>query len=68
VSGGTVSLDPSRDFWKNTISCAASGNKQQTKTPTKKSYVFRVTEDEYGSELLCLADAEGETCYKRERN
>lgn len=68
VSDGTVALDPSRDFWKNTNSCAASGNKQQTKTPTKKSYEFRVTEDEYGSELLCLADADGETCYKREKN
>ncbi len=36
VNGSTINLNPSRDFWKNTNSCAASGNKQQTKTPTSK--------------------------------
>lgn len=66
VNGSTISLNPSRDFWKNTNSCAASGNKQQTKTPTRKSLEFRTKTDEYGSELLCLVDGGTETCYKRE--
>lgn len=67
VDGDTIDLNPSRDFWKNGNSCAASGNKQQTKTPTRKSIEFRTTTDEYGSELLCLTDGGAETCYKRER-
>ncbi len=36
TDGSTLLLDPSRDFWKNTKSCAASSNKQQTKTQRKK--------------------------------
>lgn len=66
VSGSTISLNPSRDFWKSGNSCAASGSKQQTKTPTKKTLEFEVREDEYGKTLLCLNDGTGETCYRRE--
>jgi hypothetical protein len=67
VSGSSISLNPSRDLWKNTNSCAASGNKQQTKTPTRKSLEFRSKTDEYGSRLLCLTDSGAETCYQREK-
>ena len=67
VSGSTIELAPSRDFWKNTNSCAASGNKQQLKTPTRKSLEFVTRTDNYGKQLLCLADGSSqETCYKRE--
>jgi hypothetical protein len=67
VDGSTISLSPSRDFWKNTNSCAASGNKETTKTPTKKSLEFGTKTDEYGNELLCLTDGGAETCYRREK-
>ena len=67
VDGSTVSLNPSRDFWKNTNSCAASGNKQTTKTPTRKSLEFVVKNDEYGNDLLCLTESSGETCYRKEK-
>ena len=66
VDGSTINLNPSRDFWKNTNSCAASGNKQTTKTPTRKSLEFEVRDDEYGSRLLCLSEGGSDTCYKRE--
>ena len=66
VDGSTIDLNPSRDFWKNTNSCAASGNKQQTKTPTPKSLEFQVRNDKYGSRLLCLTEGGSETCYKLE--
>lgn len=67
VTGSTINLNPSRDFWKQTNSCAASGNKQQTKTPTKKSLDFQIREDEYGSTLLCTRENGGEeSCFKRE--
>lgn len=67
VDGTTINLNPARDYWKNTNSCAASGNKEQTKTPQKSSLDFRTKQDEYGNQFLCLADSKGETCYKREK-
>ena len=66
VDGSTISLHPARDYWKNTNSCAASGNKEQTKAPTKKTLEFQPKTDEYGNEMLCLADGGAETCYRRE--
>lgn len=66
VDGATLSLNPSRDLWKSGNSCAASGNKQQTKAPTKKSLSFDVRNDEYGKTLLCLNEGTGETCYRKE--
>lgn len=68
VEGSTISLNPSRDFWKSGNSCAASGNKQQTKTPTKTSVSFDIRDDEYGKTLLCLNEGSGETCYRKEDN
>ncbi|HBE83577.1 MAG TPA: hypothetical protein PLN05_04905 [Pyrinomonadaceae bacterium] len=67
VDGSTIDLDPARDFWKSTNSCAASGNKQTAKTPVRKTVEFRQTMDDYGATLLCLNDGTGETCYRREK-
>ena len=66
VEGSTIFLNPSRDFWKNTNSCAASGNKETTKTPTKKSLEFQMRNDEYGAQLMCLNEGGTETCYRKE--
>lgn len=46
VEGSTITLNPSRDSWKSSNSCAASGNKQQTKTPTPKTIEFQTKEDD----------------------
>lgn len=67
VDGSTINLNPSRDFWKNTNSCTASGSKQQTKTPSRKSLEFQTKEDEYGNRLLCLTESGTETCYRKEK-
>ena len=67
VDGSTINLAPARDYWKNTNSCAASSNKEQTKTPTPKTLEFRAKTDEYRHQLLCLTDGSGETCYQREK-
>lgn len=66
VDGSTINLNPSRDFWKNTNSCAASGNKQLTQTPKRKSLEFQIKDDEYGRQLLCVYEGEVETCYRKE--
>jgi hypothetical protein len=68
IDGSSISLDPSRDFWRSTNSCAASGNKEVTKTPTRKTLEFQGKTDDYGNRLLCLTSSEGETCYKQAKN
>jgi len=67
VEGSTIFLNPTKDFWKSTNSCAASGNKQQNKVPVKKTLDFQTKDDEYGNQLLCLTDGEAESCYRREK-
>lgn len=66
VNGSTISFSPSKDFWKNTNSCAPNSNKQQNKVPAKKTAEFEIREDEYGKTLLCLNEGSGETCYRKE--
>lgn len=67
VEGSTIALDSNRDFWKSTNSCAASGNKQQTKPPVKKTISFRRTTNEYNQEMLCIDEGKGETCYRQDK-
>ncbi|MEO8041312.1 MAG: hypothetical protein ABI646_01765 [Acidobacteriota bacterium] len=67
VDGSTIHLNPTRDFWKNTNSCAAIGNKETTKAPLKKSLQFERKEDDYGRQLLCIQDGEANTCYGKEK-
>lgn len=66
VDGSTIYLNPAKDLWKSTNSCAASGNKQQNKVPAKKTLEFAIRNDEYGKQLLCLSDGNSETCFRRE--
>lgn len=65
VVGSEIQLSPARDLWKSTNSCAASGNRQQTKVPVKKSLEFEIRTDEYGAELLCLSENGSETCFRK---
>ena len=67
VEGNSISLNPNRDFWKSTNSCAASGNKEVNKTPTPKTVEFQRKTDDYGNQLLCLTSSDGETCYKKSK-
>ncbi len=68
VNGSTITLSPNRDFWKNTNSCAASGNKTQLKTPKKETVQFEFKNNEYGQRELCITTDTGETCYRRNEN
>lgn len=67
VDGSTIYLNPSRDFWRQGNSCAASGNKETSKAPTKKTLEFELKTDDYGKDLLCIQDGEANTCYGREK-
>ena len=67
VDGSTIYLSPARDFWRSSNSCAASGNKETTKAPTKKTLEFELRQDDYGQDMLCIQDGEASTCYGREK-
>lgn len=67
VDGSTIYLNPARDFWRSGNSCAASGNKESSKAPVKKTLEFERKEDEYGRQLLCIQDGEANTCYGEEK-
>lgn len=67
VEGSTIYLNPAKDFWKSTNSCAASGNKQTTKVPVKKTLEYELKEDDYGKPVLCLADGDSQTCFSRDK-
>ena len=67
VDGSTIYLNPSRDFWRSGNSCAASGNKETTKAPVKKTLEFERKEDSYGQPILCLQDGEANTCYGQDK-
>ena len=66
VEGSTIALNPTRDYWKSTNSCAASATKEVLKDPTSKSVEFKVGTDQYGKQQLCLIDDKGESCYRRD--
>jgi hypothetical protein len=67
VTDGRIDLSPAKDLWKSTNSCAASGNRQQTKTPTPKTVDFERRTDEYGGELLCISEGGAESCFRKEK-
>lgn len=67
VEGSTIYLDPARDYWKSTNSCAASANKERTQAPKKKSLEFQRTTDDYGQPVLCLTEGDARTCYQKDK-
>ena len=66
VDGSTIYLTPSKDYWKSTNSCAASGNKETTRPGTKKTLEFETRKDDWGRDLLCIQDGQAQACYRKE--
>ncbi len=66
ISGSQITLVPSKNFWRNTYSCSPSSNKERDYVLERETYDFRLKTDEYGKTLVCLANAKGESCYRRE--
>lgn len=67
IADRTLTLSPSRDFWKSTNSCLEIGNKKQLRTPQPVVYEFRLKSDETGDRLLCLTGGKYENCFRREK-
>jgi hypothetical protein len=63
-SGSTLTLTPTKNFWRRTNSCAASQNSERNYTLTEETYQWRLKTDEYGKRLICLTNDKGESCYR----
>lgn len=66
ISGNQITFTPSKNFWRNQYSCSPASNKERDYTLERETYEFRTKQDEYGKMLVCLANAKGESCYRRE--
>lgn len=66
ISGSQLTLVPSKNYWKNTYSCSPASNKERDYVLERETYTFRTKTDEYGKTLICLANAKGESCFRRE--
>lgn len=66
ISGSQITFAPSKNFWRNTYSCSPSSNKERDYILERETYDFHTKNDEYGRTLVCLTDAKGERCFRRE--
>ncbi len=65
INGSNITFIPSKNFWRNTYSCSPATNKERDYVLERETYEFRTKTDEYGKTLVCLANAKGESCYRR---
>lgn len=67
IEGSTLTLTPSKNFWRQTFSCSPASNKERNYTLERETYEVSTKTDEYGKTFICLANAKGETCYRKEK-
>jgi hypothetical protein len=66
ISGGQLTLTLTKNFWRKQNACAPASNSEQNYKFDPETYEFRTKQDEYGKTLVCLSNANGESCYRRE--
>ena len=66
IEDDRITLIPSKNYWKNTYSCAPKSNKERGYTLERETFKLRIATDQNGREFICLANAKGETCYLKE--
>ena len=67
VDGDELTLDPTKNFWRNTNSCSPAATKERNYTHDAERYAISTKTDEYGKLYVCLTNDKGETCYRREQ-
>lgn len=65
TDGQTLTLIPSRNFWRQQNGCAPNSTKEREYTLERETFRLRTKTDEYGKQFVCLANDKGETCYRR---
>lgn len=67
VNGNRITMTPNKNFWRNTYSCAPNSNKERNHTLETETLTFRVNQNQYDKEQICLANAKGEeSCFQRQ--
>jgi hypothetical protein len=66
ASGNQITFVPSKNFWRNNYSCSPASNKEKNHVLDKETYEWRTKTHEYGKKFICLSNAKGESCYRRE--
>jgi len=67
LDGSQLTLNLTKNYWKNTYSCSPASNKEKNYVLDPEVYELRTKVDEYDKLYICLANAKGETCYRREK-
>ncbi len=67
LEGSTLTLTPSKNFWRQTFSCSPASNKERNYTLERETYDVSTKTDEYGKLFICLANEKGESCYRKEK-
>src|ERR1044072_2413633 len=65
TDGSTLTLIPSRNFWRQQNGCAPNSTKERAHTLERETFRLRAKTDEYGKQFVCLSNEKGETCYRR---
>lgn len=67
INGDTITLQPTKNYWKNEYSCSPKSNKEQNYTLKPETYTFRVRRNDYGKEEICLNNGKDDACYERKQ-
>jgi hypothetical protein len=67
IQGSQITLIPNKNFWRKQNSCAPNSDQEKNYTLEQETFELRAKTDEYGKQFICLANAKGETCYRREQ-
>lgn len=68
INGNQITLTKTKNFFRKTDSCAASGNMEREYNLEPETYTLNVKRSEYGKEQVCLDSGGGEgslVCYER---
>jgi hypothetical protein len=66
LAGSQITLIPSKNFWRSSYSCAPDSTKERDYVVEPESYDLSTKTDEYGKNYICLSNAKGQSCYRRE--
>lgn len=65
LNGSTLTLNPTKNFWRKTSTCGAGSERNYTLT--KETFQISFKTNEYNQELICLNNGKGEACYRRKK-
>ncbi|MEZ5424717.1 MAG: hypothetical protein R2747_00505 [Pyrinomonadaceae bacterium] len=68
IDGSRLTLVPSKNLWRNTYGCSPDSNKEKDQPLDPETFAWRTMKNEYGQQMICLANDNGETCYRKEEN